>query len=593
MRNKNNKHFLHYVILLLLFLSVLIPIVNSIKITRVTNDENVLDDYSFDCLTFDRDVKISPYQDEISNSYNVGVNLFVNRSNQSFNSFYSDGMMDSAWPMKCHDLHHTGRSPYSTAGNPGGEKWRFQTDGYMECGMVIDNDGVIYFGGGWTIFAINSDGSLRWGYNTDGKIWSTPAIAEDGTIYIGSYDDFLYAINSDGSLKWKYDSQGSISSSPAIGDDGTVYFGNMGWTDGHGCKIFAINPDGTLKWEYQTGYKIVSDPAIGDDGTIYIGSGDDYLYAMNPNGTLKWRFKTGDYVKSHPVIGDDGTIYFVSFDDHLYALNPDGTVKWKIGNSGGASASISLGSDETIYIPAVNYLKAHNSDGTEKWKFFLGSTNFYTAHVSPAISADGTIYIGISSDTMHWGEIIAVNPDGTLRWRKYIANGCVDSSPCIGSDGSVYIGSSSDADYIESYGYLHCFSPQSNNHPPNRPSLGGRIRFNVRDEVELPVHCDGDPDNNPMSFLVDWGDDTEPELIYDLPYQITGTSVSRILFHRYDSMGTYTIKAKAVDDFGGESDWGYFIVAVSKNKIKATSFLQTFLLDHPLINQILKQIVLR
>ena len=40
----------------------------------------------------------------------------------------SSGPMDSAWPMKCHDNRHTGRSPYSTADNPYDEVWRFECD---------------------------------------------------------------------------------------------------------------------------------------------------------------------------------------------------------------------------------------------------------------------------------------------------------------------------------------------------------------------------------------------------------------------------------------------------------------------------------
>ncbi len=60
-----------------------------------------------------------------------------------------DGPMDSAWPMQCHDLHHTGRSPYSTADNQGLEKWRFKCDGitgHVDGGIIIGDDGTLYFG---------------------------------------------------------------------------------------------------------------------------------------------------------------------------------------------------------------------------------------------------------------------------------------------------------------------------------------------------------------------------------------------------------------------------------------------------------------
>jgi len=96
----------------------------------------------------------------------------------------SSGPMNSPWPMKCHDTHHTGRSPYSTADNPGIEKWRFKCD-WVEGGIVIGDDGTLYFGDSDYLFALNSDGSVKWKYHTIESITSSPAIAEDGIIYVG------------------------------------------------------------------------------------------------------------------------------------------------------------------------------------------------------------------------------------------------------------------------------------------------------------------------------------------------------------------------------------------------------------------------
>jgi len=112
------------------------------------------------------------------------------------------GPMNSPWPMKCHDTHHTGRSPYSTASNPGIEKWRFKCN-WVEGGIVIGDDGTLYFGDTHDyFFALNPDGTLKWKYE-GGRITSSPAIAEDGTIYVGSWDRKLYAFYPDGTLKWK------------------------------------------------------------------------------------------------------------------------------------------------------------------------------------------------------------------------------------------------------------------------------------------------------------------------------------------------------------------------------------------------------
>ena len=58
---------------------------------------------------------------------------------------FTTGPMDSAWPMKSHDTHHTSQSPYSTAGSPDlEEKWRFFC-GKVDGSPVIGEDGTIYF----------------------------------------------------------------------------------------------------------------------------------------------------------------------------------------------------------------------------------------------------------------------------------------------------------------------------------------------------------------------------------------------------------------------------------------------------------------
>jgi hypothetical protein len=156
----------------------------------------------------------------------------------------------------------------------------------------------------------------------------------------------------------------------------------------------------------------------------------------------------------------------------------------------------------------------------------------------------------------------------------------------------VYIGSSCEAGYIGSYGYLHCFAPQEDNHPPETPYIGGRTEFGLGTEAEIFVEC-ADPDNNPISFLVDWDDGTDSGWQYDLPYMITQQNSYIRFLHKYTSMGSYNIRVKARDDFGGESDWGTFKIIISKNKaINTPLFLQKFLQRFPFMVKILNQIIL-
>jgi len=576
----------------------------------------------------------------------------------------ASGPMDSPWPMKCHDLHHTGRSPYGTANNSYYELWRYKFDDQVDNDPAIGEDGTIYVGGTFEdfydyLFAINPDGSLKWRYRADGLIWlMCPAIAEDGTIYFGSWDDHLHAVNPNGTRKWKFDADCDIVSDPVIGGNGTIYFGTM-WCLGKGGMIFAVNSDGSEKWRYKTGYSIISDPAIGDDGTIYIGSGDDYLYAMNPNGTLKWRFKTGDWVRAPPSIADDGTIYFSSWDDYLYALNPNGTLRWKINTEYGSDTNPSIGSDGAIYLCSWNKLFAINPNGTKKWVFNLGGS---IKKSSSAICADGIIYTGIEIGDGKGGEIVAVNSDGTLRWRKRLSNQWVDSSPCIGEDGIVYIVSSNGGNSVlhafgtggevladangpyyglinmplnfsgsALYGYppyswfwdfgdgdssdeqnpSHIYdSPgnytvilnvsddsgntsedttwawiQESNDPPDKPNIDGETNGKMETSYDYNF-TSTDPEGLHIWHYIEWGDGQNTGWIG--PY-MSGETITKS--HTWWAKGEFTIRCKAKDPYGDESDWGTLDVTMPKNQQSQNWWFLQFLQNHlrmfPIIRYIL------
>jgi len=492
-----------------------------------------------------------------------------------------DGPMDSPWPVKCHDLHHTGLSPYSTADNPYDELWKFETEGWMNSGIAIDNDGVLYFGSyDRYLYAVYPDGTLKWRYGRTGMwITSSPAIAEDGTVYVGSWDSKLYAVNPDGTEKWSIGMGGSVDASPAIAEDGTIYVGAMG--PGDYGRINAVNPNGTIKWQYNTGYWITGGPAIADDGTIYIGSGDNYLYAMYPNGTLRWRFHTGHYVKGPPSIADDGTIYIGSWDDYLYALYPNGTMKWRHQVGLGTESNPSIGPDGTIYVGG-GYLYAVNPNGTRKWTFDFGSNK--RSHWScPAISADGIIYISLIIGSDDGGEILAVNPDATERWRKWLADNEGQSSPSISSDGTIYVGSSTMASG-NPHGNLHAFGEWDPT-APDAPAITGETQGQYGEEYEY-TFVSTDPENQDVRYYIEWGDGETEEWIG--PYS-SGQEIS--VSHTWDEEDTYTIRAKAKDTLDVESQWGTLEVTMPVNQQYQYPLFHWFLERFPNAFPILRQLL--
>jgi outer membrane protein assembly factor BamB len=351
------------------------------------------------------------------------------------------GPLDSPWPMMSRDVSHTGRSPYNTTQSPEGvEIWRFCKSDSFDGGVVIDDTGTLFFGCmDCHVYAAYPNGTMKWKTNLYRCIEATPAIDANGILYIGTIwnSNCLFALYlNNGTLKWSYPA-GDIDSSPAIAEDGTIYFGDWnGW-------VHALHPDGTVKWKYHTGDVITGSPAIGPDGTVYIGSHDSSLYAFYPdNGTVRWRFYTGGWVRVSPCVGDDGTVYCVSFDNYLYAIYPNnGTMKWRTFVNAGTNPTI--GSDGTIYA-GWNILYAINPfDGSEKWNF---TVNGYIEGGTPCTSKEGIIYLGTSAGS----ELIAINPDGTLRWRHHI--GVCQSPPAIDSNGWIYIGSESPGAAIHAFG---------------------------------------------------------------------------------------------------------------------------------------------
>ena len=620
------------ILIIILLLLTTVPMVSVSEDTEdnIEVDFERYDKYNICEITNLEDLKSIP---------DIVQSEFINIGNDNDNFIKADsGLMDSAWPMYCHDTHHTGRSPFSTADNPGDEIWKFKQprNDYIRGSPVVADDGTIYVGG-TEFYAVNSDGTLKWRIDVGGYVWSAPAIDQNGCIYIGLVNNFadsddFYAFNPDGSVKWIYGIGNHVYSSPAIGEDGTIYFG-----DGN-KYINALYPNGTLKWKYKTGHVVYSSPAIGNDGTIYCGSHDENLYALYPNGTLKWKYKTGHWVRVSPCIADDGTIYTVSLDSHLHAVNPNGTMKWK--KDVGAGTSPTIGQDGTVYVGYTNLYAMNPEDGSVKWTFYPGP-NRKIRGATPCNSVDGTIYFGTHIGDYGGGEIIAVNSNGVEKWRRLIANEFVDSAPAICEDGTVYIGSACDEEVgsgqFINIGFLHAFNradlqantngpyinlineqinfngfalggykpygwhwnfgdsdtselqntthtytnsgnytvvltvtdDQGNttasttwaiirdeNQPPNKPTITGDTTVNVDKSYQYTFRA-VDPEDDDLYYLINWGDGTSSDWIGPLK---SGEEIK--LSHSWSEKETYSIKAKARDLFGDESEIGTLDVTV-------------------------------
>jgi len=452
-----------------------------------------------------------------------------------------DGPQGSPWPMFCHDVRHTGRSPYEPNGSVYlFEIWKVRLTGIVYFGSpVIDVNGTIYIGDDLgNFYAFYPNGTLKWKYFTGNKNPSkAPAIGDTGTIYFSSRDGNLYAMNENGTLEWKIFLQFGPNSSPTISDTGIIYTGAE-------HLVCAVLPNGSLLWSYTTAGSVVATPAIGDDGTVYDASHDGYLYAFYPlNGTVKWKVKVASGLScySSPAIDDNGTIYYGT-RYCLYAIAPNGTILWERGGSNFYGGPV-IGYDGTIYACGGESVKAFAPDGTAKWKVSLGSDES-----SPVVLKNGMILVFGEE------ELFFVTPEGKVVQRLAVtatvptAVVVIDSSPALGTDGTVYVGSWFIDEQGKDLGYLHAFG-MAPDEPPSEPTITGAEQGKIKQSYEYVVGAT-DPDGDNVSFYIDWGDRSTTGWLgpYDSGQEVTQS-------HTWSKKGTYAVMVMARDGHGLQSDW--------------------------------------
>ena len=94
------------------------------------------------------------------------------------------------------------------------------------------------------------------------------------------------------------------------------------------------------------------------------------------------------------------------------------------------------------------------------------------------------------------------------------------------------------------------------NTPPNNPTITGPADGKIKVAMKYNFTTT-DPDGDDVSYYIEWGDGTNSGWIGPL-----SSGDTTIQSHTWTKKGTYTIKAKAKDILGNESDWGTLSVTM-------------------------------
>jgi outer membrane protein assembly factor BamB len=240
---------------------------------------------------------------------------------------------------------------------------------------VAQANAVAFASLGGHVFDLNAaTGAVNWDYPGEGKpgirfgVAGSPAFSADGnTVYVVSRVGTLYAIQATGkkmgTLLWSVPSGGlQVLGSPAISPDGkTLYFaGSVLFNERplHGKLVAVDLATHKIKWTYSTISPVIqSSPAVSPDNQrVIFGTagplGEIAAVAAQTGGTSWYRLTFGD-INSSPAFSSDGKSVVIGGGDKKVYLLEATTGRPRVTpyrTGGNVKSSPAIGADGTVYI---------------------------------------------------------------------------------------------------------------------------------------------------------------------------------------------------------------------------------------------------
>jgi hypothetical protein len=128
------------------------------------------------------------------------------------------------------------------------------------------------------------------------------------------------------------------------------------------------------------------------------------------------------------------------------------------------------------------------------------------------------------------------------------------------------------------------FTTYFRDYAPDNCEIDGPIEGKAKKNTEYNF-CTNDPEGHEIRYYIEWGDGMELKWIG--PYE-SGEICTRE--HSWSSKDNYTIRVKAKDVYGAETDWTELEINMPKVKT-LNSLLLTFLKNHPNIFPLIQQLL--
>jgi rhodanese-related sulfurtransferase len=127
--------------------------------------------------------------------------------------------------------------------------------------------------------------------------------------------------------------------------------------------------------------------------------------------------------------------------------------------------------------------------------------------------------------------------------------------------------------------------PTKPNSPPNTPVITGEKKGKIGQEYQY-IFNTTDPEQDDVYYYVNWSDNTSNQLIG--PYY---SGEEAALNHIWSEKGTYTVKVKARDIYGAESDYATLEIKMPYSYNPTLQFLELLFQRFPHTFPILRQLL--
>jgi len=444
---------------------------------------------------------------------------------------------------------------------------------------IDDNSPIIYqdkfyacstYGDVYCLNALN--GEEIWRINTGEGNWidATPTIYNEN-LYVGVDKDIgncdigeFYCYDAlTGYELWRFTTDDPIEEAIAAYDN-KVYFVSE--------KIYCLDAEyGEEIWTYEIPGSYTSSIAISND-RLLIGLQDtNSIYCIDSeNGELIWIYEA-DGNPNTPTIYD-GKVFFATSSGTIYCLDIyDGYDIWIEPTDYQITASLAIAYDK-IYVGSSSreaglFYCFDAYSGFEIWRYQTPYGYYgYEPIESSAAIADGKVYFGGGGSDHSYhpqGFIYCLDAENGEELFKYSTdpslgpNSDIESSPAI-SNGIVY--------FTVRGGKKYIYALSGEIKGPSKPIIEGPS--SGEDGVEyFYTFTSFDEDGEELRYYIDWGDD-----------KVTGWTEGYSsgepceLYHTWYSEGSFTIKAKALNSYNEESDWGELEVSMPRSKSRGDLF---------------------